>query len=86
MSTDSLLEPQFFESYALPSATTVAKTETKNETTVNLNPKKLKQAKTETKTWTSLNLNLKKAEIESEKGRFILHGDLCPSKFILDGA
>jgi hypothetical protein len=26
------------------------------------------------------------SETESENGRFILHGDLCPSKFILDGA
>ena len=88
MSTDSLLEPQFFGSYALPSAATVAKTETENGTTLNLNPKKLKQAKTETKNGTTLNLNLnlKKAETESENGRFILHGDLCPSKFILDGA
>jgi hypothetical protein len=73
-------------SYALPSAATVAKTETENGTTLNLNPKKLKQAKTETKNGTTLNLNLKKAETESENGRFILHGDLCPSKFILDGA
>ena len=53
-------------SYALPSAATIAKTETKNGTT--------------------MNLNLKKAETESENERFILHGYLCPSKFILDGA
>jgi hypothetical protein len=32
-----------------------------------------------------MNLNLKMDETESENGRFILHGDLCLSKFILDG-
>ena len=73
-------------SCAFPSAATVAKTETKNGTTLKLNPKKLKQAKTETKNGTTVNLNLKKAKTESENGRFILHGHLCPSKFILDGA
>jgi hypothetical protein len=73
-------------SYALPVAATIAKNETENGTTMNLNPKKAKQAKTEIKNGTTLNLNLKKAETESENERFILHGYLCPSKFILDGA
>jgi hypothetical protein len=59
MSTDSLLKPQFFGSYALLSAITIAKNETENGTTLNLNPKKLKQAKTKTKNGTTLNLNLK---------------------------
>jgi hypothetical protein len=47
------------------------KTETENGTTLNLNPKRLKQAKVETKNATTLTLNLKNAETESENGRFI---------------
>ena len=73
-------------SNALSIAATIAKTDNENGTTLNLNPKKAKQAKTEIKNGTTLNLNLKKAETDSENERFILHGYLCPSKFILDGA
>jgi hypothetical protein len=53
MSTDSLLEPQFSRKLCSSECRNIAKTETENGTTMNLNPKKAKQAKTEIKNGTT---------------------------------
>jgi hypothetical protein len=73
MSTNSLLEPQFFGSYALPSDAIVGKTETENGTTLNLN---LKKAETESengrfKVYTGWSLNPNRNNLLKAHGRIM---------------